>query len=185
MRSAVIAAVLVLFCATAQAGPKKRNTARLLSGVSAGVSGGVVLAGFLFAPDAKRINQPVMLTGLGLLFVTPSLGEMYSEQYLTWGMAVRGAAAALAVYTLETQTEIVTCDTAHSSTEKCEAFSESAYPMLGIAAIAFIGGVWYDTLDAGDAADRYNREHGFTLAPSVVPTASGGMAPGMVLGGRF
>ena len=163
---------------------KSRQTAQLLSGVGASVSGAVVLGGFMFAPDSKRINEPVMYTGIGMLFVTPSLGEFYAGEYLTIGMGVRALAAGLAVYTLETQTKLATCDDALSSTDPpCEIFTEGAYPLLGIAAIGFIGGVWYDALDAGDAVDRWNRRHGLSVTPGV-PTASG-PAPGLTLSGRF
>jgi hypothetical protein len=55
--------------------------------------------------------------------------------------------------------------------------------MLGLAAIGFIGGVWYDALDADDAAERWNRKHGFSITPAV-PT-SNGAAPGMTLTGVF
>ena len=181
MRRALVTLVLFLTCATAHAGKKNRKTAQLLSGAGASVSGAVVVAGFMAAPDSKRINEPVMYTGIGMLFVTPSLGEFYSEQYLTIGMGVRAIAAGLAVYTLETQTTLATCDTALSSNEpKCEIFKEAAYPMLGVAAIMFIGGVWYDALDAGDAADRYNRKHGYTITPTLQHTAQG-YVPGLSL----
>jgi len=184
MRRVLVALMVVFACATAHAGPKKKQTAQILSGVGASVSGAVVIAGFMAAPDGKRFNEPVMYTGLGLLSITPSFGELYVGEYLTWGMGIRAVAGALAVYTLQTQTRLATCDTANSSTEPpCEIFTEGAYPLLGLAAIGFIGGVWYDVLDADDAVDRYNRKHGFSVAP-VVPTTSG-LAPGMSLSGTF
>ena len=169
---------------TADAGPKNRKTATWLSAGSAGVSGAVVVAGFMTSPAGERFNAPVMYTGLGLLFVTPSAGQFYGGQYLNIGMGIRALSAGLAVYTLQTQTRLATCDTAHSSNEPpCEVFTEGAYPLLGIAAIGFIGGVWYDVFDAGDAVDKWNAEHGFTITPAV-PTASGA-APGLTLSGTF
>lgn len=176
---------LLLASVPAHAGPKDRQTARLLSGTAASVSGAVVLSGFVFAQDGKPFNVPVLYTGLGLLAVTPSLGELYAGQYVTIGMGVRAAATGLAVYTLRTQTRFATCDDALSSNEPpCEIFKELAYPLLGIAAIAFIGGVWYDVLDAPDAADRYNKRHGFAPVPAVLPGPQG-PAPGLMLGGTF
>src|SRR5690606_41556711 len=114
MRRAVVSLVLVLACATAHA-EKRRETAQILSSAGASVSGAVVLAGFLAAPDAKRIHEPVMYTGIGLLFVTPSLGQFYAAQYLTVGMGVRALAAGFALYSLETQTRLGTCATAESA----------------------------------------------------------------------
>lgn len=183
MRRAVVSLVLVLACATAHA-EKRRETAQILSSAGASVSGAVVLAGFLAAPDAKRIHAPIMYTGIGLLFVTPSLGQFYAGEYLTIGMGVRALAAGFAIYTLETQTRLATCDTATSSNDPpCEIFKEVAYPMLGIAAIGFIGGVWYDALDAGDAVDRWKRRHGISVTPAV-PSAHG-PAPGLTISGVF
>jgi hypothetical protein len=183
MRRALVILFILLACATAHA-EKKRKTATMLSAVGASAAGAVVVAGFVSAPSSNRINDPVMYTGIGLLSVTPSLGQFYAGQYLTIGMGVRAVAAAFAVYTLETQTTLATCDDALSSNEPpCEIFTEYAYPLLGLAAIGFVGGVWYDVLDAGDAADRWNKRHGFSVTPGV-PTAYG-PAPGLTLSGVF
>jgi hypothetical protein len=183
MRCALAAATLVVLCATAHA-EKDRKTAVVLSAASAGVSGAVVIAGFVTAPNAERINPPVMYTGLGLLFVTPSLGEFYAGEYITLGMGVRALATGLAVYTLDSQTKLATCDNApNSSAPKCEVFTEHAYPLLGVAAIAFVGGVWYDVLDASDAVDRYNRARGLSVTPAVATPS--GLAPGLSLAGSF
>lgn len=170
MRRVVVSLVLVLVCATAHA-EKSRTLAQGLSGGGAGVSGVIVLTGFLTAPDGEAFNTPVLFTGLGMLFVTPSLGHFYAGQYLTWGMGIRAVATGLAIYTLEAQTKIVTCD--DPSRAQCEVFNETAYALLGISAIAFIGGVWWDTLDAGDAADRYNKSHAVTVQPTVQASAHG------------
>jgi hypothetical protein len=56
--------------------------------------------------------------------------------------------------------------------------------MLGLAGIAFVGGVWYDALDAGDAADRYNRRHGYAVTPTLQQTAQG-LMPGVTISGYF
>ena len=183
MRRVLVAVFLVLACSTAHA-EKDPKTATILAASSAGVSGAVVVTGFMTAPAGKRINPPITYTGVGLLFVTPSLGHFYAGQYLTWGMGIRLAAAAVAVYALETQTSLAVCDDATSSMDPpCEIFSEGAYPLLGIAAIGFIGGVWYDVLDADDAVHRYNKKHGMSIVPGV-PTANG-PAPGLTLTGFF
>ena len=183
MRRVIVTVFFLLTCATAHA-EKSERTATLLSAVSSGVSGAVVVAGFVTAENAERVNDPVMYTGIAMLMVTPSLGEIYAEQPFTWGLGIRVVASAFAVYTLETQTSLATCDTAHSSdAPKCEVFTENAYPLLGIAAIGFVGGVWYDVLDAGDAVKRYNKKHNFNVVPAV--PASSGVAPGLTLSGTF
>jgi len=102
--------VLLAICGTAEAGPKNRNTARILSGTSAAVAGTVTLAGFVTTPSGEPFNRPVLYTGIGLLMVAPSAGEFYAGQYLTIGMGIRAAATGLALWTLGSQTRPVVCD---------------------------------------------------------------------------
>jgi hypothetical protein len=183
----VVSLVLVALCAFASPAraDKDPQTARILSGAAAGVSGGVVLAGFLVV-DRASFNPPVLYTGIGMLMLTPSLGEWYAGQYLTIGMGVRAAAAALAIYTLQTQTIEVTCITAMTSNEpKCKVLDAGvAYPLLSVATIAFIGGVWYDVLDAKDAAVRYNQRKAVRVMPTALQGPQG-LAPGLAFGGTF
>lgn len=185
MRRAVIVLALLWMCSSAIAGPKKRQVARLLSGAAAGVSGAVVLGGFLLADTGDAFNKPVLYTGLGLLAITPSAGELYANQYLTIGMGIRVVGAGLAYWTLQSQTELYTCELATMRNgEQCEELTENAAPLLGIAAIIYIGGTWYDILDAGDAADRYNARNGFTAMPTAL-AAPHGLVPGLAVGGTF
>jgi hypothetical protein len=171
----------------AHAGPKNRQVARLSSGIAASVSGGVVASGFLFAKQGDAFNAPVLYTGIGLLLVTPSAGEFYAGQYLTIGMAVRAAAAGFAIWVLNKYTQPAKCPTATAADPpECTIFTEGAYPLMGVASIAFIGGVWYDVLDAADAADRYNTKHGFSATPApTVMRGPHGLAPGIALTGSF
>lgn len=184
MRRCLVTVSLLALCATAHAEKKDRQTARLASGIAASVAGVVTLGGFVFAQESKPFNEPLLYTGLGLLLVGPSAGEFYAGQYLTIGMGIRAVGAGLAVWTLQTQTKVVTCDDALSSNEKCTGFVENAAPLLGVAAIVFIGGVWYDVLDAPDAADRYNKKHGFTATPTAL-VGPHGLAPGVAISGSF
>ncbi len=184
MRRALAVLAVLLVCGTAHAGKKSRQTARLASGISASVAGAVTLGGFVFAQDGEPFHKPLLYTGLGMLLVGPSAGEFYAGQYLTIGMGVRAVGTGLAVWTLQTQTKVVTCDDASNSEQKCTGFVENAAPLLGIAAIIFIGGVWYDVLDAPDSADRYNKRHGFTATPTAMMGPQG-LVPGVALGGSF
>jgi len=184
MRRTAVSFALALLCATAHAGPKDRQVARLASGITAGVSGIVAATGFATGQDGDAFNAPILYTGIGMLAIGPSAGEFYAGQYLTIGMGVRAAGAGLALWTLQAQTKEITCDNATNADQKCTGYKENAIPLLGVAAIIFIGGIWYDVLDAGDAADRYNKKHGYTVTPTVVPTSSGA-APGLSLTGSF
>lgn len=182
-RLLVVCALLIT--GTAHAGRKNPQLARIMSGTAAGVAGGVVLTGMLLEKDGEPFNAPVLYTGLGLLAVAPSAGEFYSGQYLTIGMGVRVAAAGFATWVFSTQTDPVKCPLAPSTDPpECHAFNANAFPLLGLAGIAFIGGVWYDVLDAKDSAERYNSSHGYTLTPTALrgPT---GVAPGLAIGGTF
>jgi hypothetical protein len=184
MRRAAVLVSLLAMTGTALADAKDPDTARLASGVGAAVAGGVTLAGFMTAPSGKPFNKPLLYTGIGALAIAPSAGEFYSGQYLTIGLGIRAAGAALAYYTLQTQTQVVTCDDASSSDQKCTGFTENVAPMLGIAAIIFVGGVWYDVLDAADSAKRYNKKHALLATPTAMQAPQGAV-PGFVLSGSF
>jgi hypothetical protein len=184
-RLTVLFGLCMLLSSTAHADKKDPTKAKVMSGVAAAVSGGVVLTGFMLQRDGEPFNAPVLYTGLGLLAITPSLGEFYSGQYLTIGMGVRAAAAGFAVYVVNKYTRLAKCDLAPpSDPPECNIFTEGAYPLLGVAAIGFIGGVWYDVLDAGDAAERYNKKHGFSVVPAAMPGPQG-TAPGLMISGTF
>jgi len=184
MRGTAAVVSLLAMTAPAFAEDKDPQTARLASGITAAVAGGVTLAGFMITEDSKAYNKPVLYTGIGMLAIGPSAGEFYSGQYLTWGMGIRAVGAALAFHTLQTQTQIVTCDDALTSDSKCEGYKENAAPLLGVAAIIFIGGVWYDVLDAADSAKRYNRKHALLATPTAMQGPSG-TVPGFALSGSF
>ncbi len=168
--------LLVLASATARA-DKSPDTARYLSGGASAVSGGVLLYAFLEPPLGQPFNRPVMYTGLVLATVTPSLGEFYAGEYFTTGMAVRIAAAGLATYAMQEETEVVTCDTSSSANDpKCTQLKGAGIALIGVAAIGFIGGMWYDSLDAADAVDRWRARHNIVVTPT---------GNGIALGGSF
>jgi hypothetical protein len=185
-RFTVLVGLCVALCSsTALADRKDPTKAKIMSGVAAAVSGGVVLTGFMLQKDGEPFNAPVLYTGLGLLAITPSLGEFYSGQYLTIGMGVRAVAAGFAVYILNEYTRLAKCPLAPpSDPPECTIFTEGAYPLMGVAAIGFIGGVWYDVLDAGDAAERYNKKHGFSAVPAAM-SGPQGTVPALIVSGTF
>ena len=168
MRKAVL--FVLLACATAHA-DKSRETAKYLSGGASAVSGAVLLFGFLDAPKGEVFDTPVLYTGLGLAAVTPSLGEYYAGEWFTPGLAIRVASAGLAVYAIQNEQELVRCDTASSASQPmCKELKGAGIAMIGVAAIGFVGGMWYDALDAGDAVDRWRSRHGIVVAPTIGPT---------------
>ena len=189
MRSVALPALVVLafgsaFGSASAHADKRRETAQLLSGFGAAASGVLVLTGALWTDDHGDVNRPVFYTGVATSIITPSLGEWYADEWFTPGMAVRIAASGLATFALERERTIVTCDYAQTYDQKCKVWSGTAIALLGLAAIAYVGGSWYDALDAGDAVDRYHRRHGMSVTPMVLPTPSG-VTPGMSLTGAF
>jgi hypothetical protein len=176
MRALVL--TLVLLASTAHA-EKKRQTASWLSGAGVAVSGGLVLTSFL-TERAGEINYPLFGTGLVSSIITPSLGEFYAGQYLTLGEAIRAVAAGGALYAIATQNDTVRCD---DGVGFCKSIAGSGVVILGLAAIAFVGGAAYDLLDAPDAVDRYNRRFGIFV--SMARTPDNESVPMLAVGGRF
>jgi hypothetical protein len=187
VRRLVIVGILI-FATSAHADDKKsRTVAQALSGGGTALASVLVLAGFLAAPPGEEFEKPVLYTGIATAAILPSLGEVYAGEYLTYGMAARVFAAGIATVALTTQMKTETCDDATMANQQCTKLQGAGYALMGIAAIAFVGGMAYDVQDAGDAADRWNVRHGFTA--TIVPTAmiapTGATVPGLVLAGSF
>lgn len=159
---------------------KDRDVAQWLSVGGTIASSALVLGGFMFPDEGKVFNEPLVYTGLGTSLVTPSIGEYYSGQYLTWGMGIRAAAVGLAIIGLQ-RTQTVRCD--NSANQNCDQLTGSGYAIIGIAAIAFVGGAALDCEDAPFAADNYNSTH-YLIAPTVMPT-SNGAAPGVYFSATY
>lgn|GEM_PF-1849099 len=165
--------------------PKSVETAQILSGLGAGVPAALMFAAFIAATPEDPFNRPLMYTGLATAAIAPSLGEFYAGEYVTIGMAARVVGAALATYALKHYTVATVCDTATvAGVMDCKHLDSKAFPVLGIAAIAFVGGMAYDVQDAGDAVGRWNTRHHFTAAPIIIDGPKG-PAPGLSVGGSF
>ena len=104
-------------------------------------------------PEGEAFNQPVLFTGVGLLFVAPSLGQFYSGAVpdVRHGRARRSDGHSRSTRSRARLVRSAATPPVRRRRSSARS-SRNAYPLLGIAAIAFIGGVWYDALDAGDAA---------------------------------
>jgi hypothetical protein len=188
MRALAVGVLLAASVTTAHADddqPKSVQTAQLMSGLGAGVPAAMMLAAFIASTPGDPFNRPLMYTGLATAAIAPSLGEFYAGEYVTIGMAARVVGAALATYALKHYTVATMCDTATASgAMDCKRLDSKAFPVLGIAAIAFVGGMAFDVEDADDAVGRWNKRHHVTAAPILIhgPT---GPAPGLSVGGTF
>jgi hypothetical protein len=187
VRRIVLVVVLALATSTAHAdGSKSRNTARALSAIGTGVASLLVLGGFMLAPEGQNFDKPLLYTGLATAVVAPSLGEWYAGEWLTYGMAARVFAAGIATVALTTEMKTVTCPDATTTAQTCTELQGGGFALLGVAALAAVGGMAYDVTDAPDAAGRWNARHGFTA--TIVPTAfvtPSGNVPGLALSGHF
>lgn len=154
-------AIVAALATTAHA--KDPDVATALSGVGTGVSSALVVSAFLFRSDREDLNRPLFIAGLGSSIITPSLGQLYSREYWTWGMVVRAGAAALGTIAVLTEEETVRCDNGQTD---CKSLKGAGLALLGLAAIGYIGGVAYDVMDAGDAAKRANGQLSLRLVPS-------------------
>ena len=178
-------ALATLMCLTppAVAQPRKKATAQLLAGAGVGASSALFLSAFLLSPEDGDVNMPLLYAGLSTGVITPSLGHFYVGDYLTVGMGIRAAAAALATYAVLEYRINVRCPGVMFD-DSCTSLEHEAIGLLGIAAIAFVGGAAYDLKDLPDAVDRYNADHGFATTPIIIP-ASGGPVPGVGVVGYF
>jgi len=183
VRSLVILLVLAVAAPAHADGPKSEQTAQLAAGLGTGVSGGLILAGFLAGDSSYPYNKPLMYTGLASALITPSLGQFYAGEYITLGMAARVLGVGLGTYGLTHYTQVTPCDSG-VATDTCRHLDAGAIPFLGLAAIAFVGGMAYDVADASSAVQRWNEHHGFMVAPTVVP-ATDGPAPGLSFVGQW
>ncbi len=162
-------------------GPKNLRTAYLLSGIGVGASSAVFLSSFFVGKHVGDVNMPVLFTGLGSGMVTPMLGQIYTGNYLTWGLAIRVAAGALVTFSVVEQSEDTRCDSEEYAT--CRSLKTDAYPLRGLAAIAYIGGAAWDITTLPDAVDDYNKRA--TGLMGISPTPMGRDGYGLAAVGTF
>jgi hypothetical protein len=165
---------------------KSHDIAKALSGAGAGASTALVFTSFLLTDPHNPYNVPLFYSGLASSIVTPSLGEFYAEQYLTWGEALRVGAAGLAILGVNLTSPTNCLTTADDNS--CTRISTAGIAIIGIGLLAYIGGVFYDVLDAPDAVDRYNYTQRMRLmiTPGPMPSVNGGPpGGGLWLSGSF
>lgn len=178
---AILVAAALLAPATAHAEPRKLTTAQALSGVGTGVSGALFLSAFVLSERDGDINFPLIYAGLGSAVVTPALGQWYAGRYLTPGTAIRAAAALLATYAVVHYSQTERCGTVEF--KECSGLQSEAVALLGVSAIAFVGGAALDVKTLPDAITDYNAR--FTVTPMLMPTTTGPPGAGLGLSGAF
>jgi len=209
MRNAVVAAAVLLSASTALAQPgmtttsapppyyypqapapevKSESTATLLS-IGATLGGLAVMSA-----GAQRESGEVFLTGAALMVIGPSAGHFYAGETghgVKMSLLRTGAALVFGVGVISQITGV--CDVAvgengegggcgHSRTDR-----ETGEKLLWIGGGAFVAATLYDFWDAHNAAHRANvrAARRYTIAPSIMGSASGTRVPGIVLAGQF
>lgn len=182
----VVAALATAVHAEPARKPRSRTTGVALAGIGTGVSTGLVIYGLFHDTYNSTVDAPFFIAGLASSVVTPSLGQFYAGEYLTWGELVRTLAGATIAYGAVGLDEHKACLQPGGATGMCAKLTENSVFVLGLGAIAYIGGVAWDVLDAGDAVDRYNRTQGFYVAPTVSAAPSErGLVPTFGVAGTF
>lgn len=180
MRAAILILALLLPTA-AHADRKDLTTAQAASGIGTGVSAALFVSAFALAPDREDVSMPLLYVALGSSVVTPALGHWYAGTYLTPGMGIRAGAALLAVYGSLHYTQTVRCNTFEFM--ECESLTGTGFVVLGISAIAFVGGAAYDFKTLRESVDAANAR--FAITPTIMPTRTGPPGAGLVLSGLF
>jgi len=166
--------VVAVFGLASPAHAEKSETVSF--GLAAGgtaVSSTLAVTAILVHGEEDEYNKPLLIAGLASAVITPSLGHLYSEQWLTVGMGIRGAAGALALWGLS-MTDDAPCIS--DPNQNCPTTTGGGLTLVSLAAIAFIGGVAYDVRDSREAATRHNKKKhggGMALAPTTMPHGAG------------
>ncbi len=175
MRAVVVLGVLAL--ASPARAEKSETVSFGLAATGTAVSSTLVVSAVLFHGEFDEYNKPLLIVGLASSVITPSLGHLYSQQWLTFGMGLRAAAGALALWGFS-MTEDAPCIS--EPAENCPTTTGGGLTLVSLAAIAYIGGIAYDVRDSRQAAHRYNTQHGAVLTPTAMPHGAG-----VSLVGRF
>jgi hypothetical protein len=181
-RALLSLALLGLLAPAAHADRRKLTTAQAASGVGTGLSGALFLSAFLVSQQNDGdVPMSLIYVGLGSSVITPALGHWYAGRYLTPGMGVRAGAALFATWGVLHYSKTERCNTLEF--KECTGLEEGAIVVLGLSAIAFVGGAAYDFKTLDESVDAYNAR--FSITPTIMPTSSGPPGAGLVLSGEF
>ena len=174
--------MIAVLAPVAHAERKKLATAQAASGVGTGVSSALFLSAFLVSKQNEGdVPMSLIYIGLGTSVVTPALGHWYAGRYLTPGMGIRAAAALFSTWGVIHYSQTERCNTFEF--KECTGLKEGAIIVLGISAIAFVGGAAYDFKTLDESVELYNTR--FAITPTLMPTTSGPPGAGLGLSGEF
>jgi hypothetical protein len=159
---------------TVEDGPLDPSTARALSAAGIVVPMGLFMVGLMLSGNdavASGTAAAFVLSGVGLLLITPSAGHWYAGRYLTPGLIARlaGAGALVVGFVLEAPR----C----AFVSHCEPGVGGALMLAGVGAVGI--GIGYDAMTSADAVRAYNFKVG--VRPAVTRTPTGDLEPRLVL----
>jgi len=146
--------------------------------VALGLSlGGTALSIGMFVVGAKTNSDQLVVAGLLSSAITPSIGEWYAGEYLTWGMGIRAAGASMAIVGFAEAFCFDDCQGKNQSPGEA---------LFAIGAIGYGAGMIYDIVHAPAAAKKHNDRQRAKLmvTPAAYPTSTGPV-PGVMVGGSF
>lgn len=162
--------------------PADPETAFKLSAIGAAVPAAVAGVSALMVRDSNDALVGVVVVSQLVGVITPSLGEMYSHEILTAGMAMR--LGGLVVESLGLfnyiNTDVGDCE---DHGPDCH-HPAKTYALIAGGAALYAGGMLYDVLRARSAASSWNREHDLVVMPTALKT-QGSITPGLALALRF
>lgn len=121
------------------------------------------------------------LIGLGAMYLGPSTGLWYAGEVGARGLAARAVGGAALFYGF---VQIISSECDDEPDSDCSSAGDAGAWLFFGGAGLWIGSTIADVILAKRAADRWNRRHDVTVAPTAF-TSGGRQVPGLVLSARF
>jgi hypothetical protein len=121
-------------------------------------------------------SDGVAAAGAIVFVLGPSAGHVYAGEFLTTGLGIRLAGAAL--FTLGAAQSF------RCSPDLCQAPGYSTPAIFAGMGVLAVGTIW-DIVTAPGAADDYNARHAMAVTPTALRDARGGVAPGLAFSVAF
>jgi hypothetical protein len=176
MSCRIMLCLAVLLCARVAVADGPEETKRRDTALEYAIGGSVASVGLAaVGVAALEKDQRIGWLGIAGAIAAPSAGEWYAGKYLTVGMGLRAAGAAVIGYGLLM---------AYCNDSTCT--SDDGLRLMGAGLVVAAGGIAWDIATARGAADDYNAAHRprATVAPMILQPPSGPVY-GVSIGGVY
>jgi hypothetical protein len=181
IRAAVLVVLLGARVASADSSEQKSpDLALALSASGTVVSLGLIIGGahqFAHTTVGPRAWLTVSAVGLESTLITPSLGQWYAGKFMTTGLALRLAGAAVAAGGV--------ASAGICFSDNCHGDSSAAVLLAGLGILTYTIGVGWDLATVRPTTRESNARHAPVINPSVLTTSSGHSVYGLGVGGNF